>query len=95
MEIGPPFSFAGDMAATAAKASGTTLGRPQPYASGLNWLFRRTADTLGNPTISSTPLKGILTGVGNKATPALAVTGVFTFSYNATIAVECGCGVLK
>ncbi len=90
MEVGPPISLGGDIAASGAKAAGKTLGKPQPYASGLNATFRFAGDLAGSPS-----LKGTLVGIGDKATPALAVTGAFTGSYNATIMVECGCGVIK
>ncbi|MGH9766052.1 MAG: RHS repeat domain-containing protein [Blastocatellia bacterium] len=79
-------SIAGDLLATAVKASGKTLGTPQPYASGLNWVFRR---------ISSGSVRGVLTSIGNRVTPVLAVTGAFTASYDVTIAAQCASGLLK
>jgi RHS repeat-associated protein len=80
-------SMAGDAVATAAKAAGTGLGGPkQAYASGLNWVFRR---------IFSGRTLGAALNLGDKATPALAVTGTFTGSYNATIAAQCLAGVLE
>ena len=79
-------SFAGDMVATGVKAFGKTLGSPQPYASGLNWAFRR---------ISSGGLRGTLVSIGNKVTPVLAITAVFTGAYDLTIAAQCASGVLK
>jgi RHS repeat-associated protein len=79
-------SFAGDMLATAKKAASTTLGRPQKYASGLNWVFRR---------VSTGSVRGALTAVGDVVTPALAVTAVFTASYDLSIAAQCASGVLK
>ncbi len=41
LEVGSYVSLTGDAVATTAKADGKKLGNPQPYASGLNWLFRR------------------------------------------------------
>ncbi|MCI0666317.1 MAG: hypothetical protein L0220_35150, partial [Acidobacteria bacterium] len=79
-------SFAGDMIATAKKASGKTLGKPQSYASGLNWGFRR---------LSRGAVRGALTAIGDVATPALAITAVFTASYDLTIAAQCASGILK
>jgi RHS repeat-associated protein len=79
-------SFAGDMLATAKKAASTTLGRPQKYASGLNWVFRR---------VSTGSIRGALTAVGDVATPVLAVTAVFTATYDLSIAAQCASGVLK
>jgi RHS repeat-associated protein len=80
-------SFAGDMVATVAKASGKTLGRPQPYASGLNWVFRR---------VSTGSVRGTLTAIGGRVlTPAFAVTAVFTGTYDLSIAAQCASGILK
>ncbi len=90
LEIGPPISLGGDLAATGLKAGGKTLGKPQPYASGLNAVFRFAGDAAGNPG-----LKGTLVGVGDKLTPPLAVVGAFTGSYNVTIFVQCACGIIQ
>lgn len=79
-------SFAGDMVATVAKASGKTLGRPQPYASGLNWVFRR---------ISRGAVRGTLTTIGGAVSNSLAVTAVFTGTYDLSIAAQCASGILK
>jgi RHS repeat-associated protein len=80
-------SFAGDMLATVAKASGKTLGKPQPYASGINWVFRR---------MSKGGVRGALTAIGGRVlTPAFAVTAVFTGSYDLSIAAQCASGILK
>jgi RHS repeat-associated protein len=95
LEIGGPVSLMSDLAATGAKLAGKTAGDPQPYASGINAVFRAGTRAAGYPKIGGTPVRGVLTGIGNKVTPALAVTGTFTFAYNATIEVECGCGVIK
>jgi hypothetical protein len=80
-------SFAGDMVATVAKAGGKTLGNPQEYASGLNYVFRR---------LSRGAVRGRLTTIGGRVlTPAFAVTAVFTATYDLSIAAQCASGVLK
>ena len=86
LEVGAPLSTAGDAVATGYKATQTTLGQPQPYASGLNWALRR---------IATGPLRGALTRVGNIAGPVLSGIGAFTAGYNASVAVQCGLGVIK
>jgi hypothetical protein len=80
-------SLAGDAAAIAAKSSRVGVsGATERYASGLDWVFRR---------ILSAPALKAAISVGNKATPALAVTGTLTASYNATIAAQCLAGILE
>jgi hypothetical protein len=65
----------------------TGIGGPkQAYASGLNWVFRK---------VFSGPGLGAAIKVGDKVTPALAVTGTLTGSYNATIAAQCLAGILE
>ena len=86
IDVTSTISFAGDMLATAAKAGGKTLGKPQPYASGLNWVFRR---------ISSGSVRGVLTTVGGAITTGLAVTAAFTAGYDLSIAAQCAAGILK
>lgn len=87
LEIVAPISLGGDMVATYAKSKGTQLGS-QPYASGMNWVFRRVAQGLGSPALQRS-----LVGAGNVATKAFAPIGAFTLSYNATIGVECAFGM--
>jgi hypothetical protein len=86
LEVGAPMSTAGDAVATGYKATQTTLGRPQPYASGLNWAFRR---------MSTGAVRGGLTQVGNIAGPVLSGIGAFTAGYNASVAAQCGLGIIK
>jgi RHS repeat-associated protein len=95
LETGSAISIGSDVVATVVKASGKTFGKPQPYASGINWTLRRTSDALGNPLVGGKPLKGTLTGAGNYATRSFLVFGVFTFTYNTTVDIQCICGVLK
>jgi RHS repeat-associated protein len=90
LEIAPPVSLAGDLIATVAKASRTGVGGGgQPYASGLNFIFRRFADLVG-----SSALKGALVDIGDALTPPLALLGAFTAGYNASILAQCALGVL-
>ena len=86
LEIGAPMSTAGDAVATGYKATQTTLGQPQPYASGLNWSLRR---------MSTGALRGGLTRVGNIAGPVLSGIGAFTAGYNASVAAQCGLGIIR
>jgi hypothetical protein len=80
-------SFAGDMLATAKKAVSTGLDNPQPYASGINLVFRR---------LSRGAVRGTLTNIGGEVlTPAFAATAVFTGAYDLSIAAQCGSGILK
>jgi hypothetical protein len=72
------------MAATSYKAKQTTIGKPQPYASELNWLFRRGADA-----VASSSLKGSLVKFGSKASPILSGVAAFTAGYNASVAGQC------
>ena len=49
LEIGPPLSLVGDAGATAFKATRTGIGgTTNPYASGLNFFFRHTAEIVQN-----------------------------------------------
>jgi RHS repeat-associated protein len=89
VEIGSEISLGGDIVATIYKSTQKTIGKPQPYASGLNWALRRFANTVG-----SSSLKGSLVRVGSKVTPILAGVGAFTAGYNLSTAVQCGLGVL-
>jgi hypothetical protein len=79
-------SFAGDMVATAVKAASTQLGRPQRYASGINWAIRR---------LSRGAVRGTLTTIGGAVSNSLAVTAVFTGAYDLSIAAQCASGILK
>jgi hypothetical protein len=93
IEVGSQLSLLGDMAASAHKVNSRSAyigGTKNRYASGLNYLFRRVANAVGSPK-----LKGTLTGVGNKVTPALAVPGAFTGGYNVSVALQCATGVLN
>jgi hypothetical protein len=82
--------LAADTTATVYKATQATIGKPQPYASGLNWFFRRGAEAVG-----SSSLKGSLVKIGNKVSPVLSGVGAFTAGYNAGIAVQCLFGVIE
>jgi RHS repeat-associated protein len=84
-EILPAFSVAGDIAATAAKAGWVGVGGPkQPYASGINWLIRRTV---------SGPLKGTLQKAVGRINPALWGATAFTTGYNAVQGWACRFGL--
>jgi hypothetical protein len=90
LEIAGPVSLAGDIIAIGAKGVRPgMLGTTEEYASGMNWVFRRTAQAFGSPGAQR-----VLVGFGSKVTPFLAVTGAFTLGYNATIEVECLAGIL-
>ena len=86
LEIGPPISLGADATATAYKATQTTLGKPQPYASGLNWGIRG---------IAAGPLRGRLTSFGNVAGPVFSGVGAFTAGYNLSVTLQCLFGVIK
>jgi len=93
VELGSELSLLGDLAATGYKTSARSAyigGTKNRYASGLNYVFRRAADAVGSPT-----LKGRLTSIGSRVTPALAVTGAFTGGYNLSVAIQCATGVLN
>jgi hypothetical protein len=85
-QTGANLSFAGDVAATAMKASFPGTYTPQAYASGINAMLR--------PIGRLTGTTKALVGIGNKVSPALAVFSVFSLSYNATIYVQCKAGLL-
>jgi RHS repeat-associated protein len=88
-EIVAPISFGADMLATFKKIRRPRmLGTRQTYASGMDWAFRRVFRS--RPGFLRVALR-----FGDKATPALWIAGLFTLSYNATIAVECAIGVLE
>ncbi len=84
-------SLGADMIATGAKRGRHNLGTQNPYASGMNWGFRRFGDVVGNPRLG----RRLAQTIGNRATPVLAVTGTFMTAYNGTIAAQCGLGVLE
>ncbi len=93
VEVGSELSLAGDIAATAYKMNARSAyigGTTNRYGSGLNYVFRRVADSVGSST-----LKGTLTKIGNRITPPLAIVGAFTAGYNLSVAVQCGLGVLN
>lgn len=82
LEIGSNFSLAGDILATLRKAERAGVGGPkQPYASGINRLFRAIGKTLN---LSSSARTG-LTLVGDSLTPALAVVGSLAAGYNTSM----------
>ncbi|HEX6880735.1 MAG TPA: RHS repeat-associated core domain-containing protein, partial [Terriglobales bacterium] len=94
-EAGAGNSFAGDVAATAMKATFAGTGGPKAaYASGMNFLFRRVGQTFGALT-GNYKLTRSLTNFGNKASPVLAVFFVATFSYNVSTFVQCQASVLE
>lgn len=87
LEIGPPLSLAGDAAATTLKATRSGIGgTTNPYASGLNFFFRHTADN---------SVKGSLIKFGTRATPILSVVGAFTTGFNLAMAAQCGLGIIQ
>jgi|SRR5215204_6024570 len=87
LEIGPPVSLAGDAAASAMKATRSGIGgTTNPYASGLNFFFRHTADA---------SVKGSLVKFGTKATPILSGIGAFTAGFNLAMAAQCGLGIIR
>ena len=87
LEIGPPLSLGADATASALKARRSGIGGSKnPYASGLNWGFRR---------ITTGSLRGKLTGFGNVAGPAFSGVGAFTGGYNLSVAVQCAGGVIE
>src|SRR5881397_4398238 len=84
-------SLTGDIIATGLKATRVGVGGPtQPYASGLNMVFRQLGRAVG-----SRSLTGALVAVGDVATPALAVTGAFVAGYDLTTLAQCTLGVLN
>jgi RHS repeat-associated protein len=90
LEIGPPVSVVGDLAATLYKSSRSGVGGATGYASGLNYVIKRASQAVG-----SQKMHQILRPIGDKITPVFAVTGVFTLSYNSTILIQCLLGVLE
>ena len=87
LEIGPPDLPSSDAAATAIKASRSGIGgTTNPYASGLNFFFRHTADS---------SVKGSLIKFGTKATPTLSGVGAFTAGFNLAMGLQCGLGVIR
>ena len=87
LEIGPPISLAGDAGATALKGTRTGIGgTTNPYASGLNFVFRHTAPASIKPSLIK---------IGTKATPILSGIGAFTAGYNFAMALQCGLGVIE
>jgi len=89
LEIGAPISLLTDFGAAALKGAGKQIGT-NPYASGLNWAFRRIAQAVGSPALQRS-----LVAIGDQLTPALAVAGAFISGYNASIWVQCQLGVLN
>ncbi len=84
-------SLTGDIIATGLKATRVGVGGPtQPYARGLNMVFRQLGRAVG-----SRSLTGALVAVGDVATPALAVTGAFVAGYDLTTLAQCTLGVLN
>ena len=90
LEDAGPISFATDLEAMALKGRRSGVGGPQPYASGFNWIGGNLVRAVGRPD-----LVGKVKAIGDRLTPFLAVTAVFTGSYNATIWVQCFLGILK
>src|SRR2546421_1151233 len=77
-EIVPQLSLGGDLSATLVKGASAGVGGPkQPYASGLNFVFRRLATGAAS---------GALTAVGDTLTPVLSSVGAFTTGYNLSAA---------
>ena len=65
-------------------------GQGTDYASGMNWAFRRIAQTFKSPE-----LQRVLVSIGDDATIPFAVFGAFITGYNLSIAAQCAIGVLK
>ncbi|MBK8146925.1 MAG: hypothetical protein IPK58_01595 [Acidobacteria bacterium] len=95
LETGSILSIGSDAVATGIKAGGTTFGMPQPYASGINMVLRRTNRASGYPKIGGFYPYKYLRPVGDKATRGFLVFGVLTFSYNTTVDIQCICGILE
>jgi hypothetical protein len=72
------------MAAIIAKGRRRGVGTPQFYASGLNFVLRRTANAVGNSR-----LKGKLLGIGDKVTPFISGAGVFAAGFNIGVIIFC------
>jgi hypothetical protein len=86
LEIGPPISLGADATATAYKATQTTLGKPQPYASGFSWGIRR---------IATGSLRGQLTSFWERGGSGFLRVGAFTAGYNLSVTGQCLFGVIK
>lgn len=87
LEFVPPIVVAADGVAAVAKAQRSGIGGSKvKTASSLNWFFRRTA----SPTT-----KGALIKFGTRATPILGGIGAFTAGYNASVAAQCGLGIIR
>jgi RHS repeat-associated protein len=92
LEIASPLSLGSDILAMITKAQRKGVGGPEnPYASGLNALFRAIGKTLGLPSV----LRELLTSIGDKATPLLRIVGAAVIGYNAGIYIQCVFGLLK
>jgi len=92
VETGSLISLGLDGVATAAKTSGPKMGS-NPYGSGINMVSRRISRNV--PKIGGKTFITYARPIGDKATPALAVFGAFTFSYNTTVDIQCICGLLE
>jgi len=95
LETGSVLSIGSDVVATGIKAGGTTFSKPQPYASGINMILRRTNRVLGQRKIGGFYPYRYLRPLGDKATRGFLLFGAFTFSYNTTVDIQCICGVLE
>jgi RHS repeat-associated protein len=92
VDVGSEVSLLSDLQAMSLKATRTGIGGTEKVAaSGLNRLFRAAGKRLG----LSSETRGVLTAVGDVATPVLAVVGSFAAGYNAAIFVQCGLGVMQ
>ena len=70
---------------------GGLLGTTNPYASGINRAIRALS-----PTLKLAPsTMGKLIRIGDRLTPAFAITGAFTAAYNASTFVQCSVGMLQ
>jgi RHS repeat-associated protein len=89
VEIGSVSSLALDSVAIARKAAGPSTASSNVYASGINMLAKDVSRISGFPSVFKA-----IRPIGDKATPVLAVTGAGTFAYNATIDIQCACGII-
>jgi hypothetical protein len=70
------------------------LRRASPFVPGYRRRTKVWPQDAPSCAVGSSELKGALVKIGNPLTEALAVTAVFTGSYNATICVQCLAGLL-
>lgn len=98
VEMGSATSLATDAVAIIRKGGGS-LGTTNRYASGLNMISRTVLRGVANRGLISAGTRQALvrgaTTVGNRVTPALAVTSAFTLAYNTTINVQCSMGIIE